>query len=81
MNKILPIILVIVLSGCASKSYTLPSGKIAHKVECDNWRPDWCYQKASKICKGKPYTVEAEDEFFNIMIFTTIKTKLISCNE
>ena len=82
MNKLLPILLVVVLSGCAAKQpYTLPSGKVAHEVHCDNWRPYQCFERASKICKGKPYTVEAEDETLHFMILTTIKTKLISCNE
>tara|TARA_B100001029_G_C14812967_1_gene313381 strand:- start:84 stop:335 length:252 start_codon:yes stop_codon:yes gene_type:complete len=58
MNKILAIILVVVLSGCANKPQLEfgPDGKMIYKLLCNEHRGD-CTSAPATTCKEKGYTV------------------------
>jgi len=62
MNKILPIILVVVLSGCAGLTKTyLPSGDMGYEFTCVPAATN-CSSIMGEECKGKGYEILREDK-------------------
>jgi hypothetical protein len=56
--KIVTILSVLVLSGCASATKTYaPDGREAYSLDCSGTSRNWgmCYEKAGEICKAKGY--------------------------
>ena len=56
MNKILPIILVVVLSGCAAKPMYLESGKLGYSFSCVE-ASGHCERQASEACGHRGYVI------------------------
>ena len=63
MNKILPIILVVVLSGCAGtpKEVFLPSGEKGYTLRCVEKATD-CMGIIGDTCKEKGYKIVREKQ-------------------
>lgn len=58
MKKVLLILPVITLIGCASATKTYaPDGRVAYSIDCSGTARNWgmCYEKAGEICKEKGY--------------------------
>ncbi|WP_297812881.1 hypothetical protein [uncultured Methylophaga sp.] len=62
MKKIPLIIVVAILSGCATSNTTyLPSGEQGHSIDCSGTALTWgkCYEKAGELCGAKGYEIIA----------------------
>ena len=72
MHRILPLILVSVLSGCASgpEKVTLMSGEIGHMVNCETSFIEQCYLKAGMICEPKTFTIHKKQRDDDDMYIT-----------
>ena len=86
MNKILPIILVVLLSGCATVNIEYGSdGKKMYKYMCDvSWLSsyhDGCPSVLGDTCKEKGYTVLKTRSHHNIFGQEMIRTIFFVCNE
>ena len=58
MNKLLPILLAVVLSGCTTlRTVSLPNGEIAQVVHADKRLIEDAYTYVSDVCLGKGYTI------------------------
>ena len=60
MNKVFAVILIVVLSGCASTPpppMYLENGKIGHAFTCQQKQMQICYREASNACGEKGYVI------------------------
>lgn len=64
MNKILPLLAVLALSGCATSEETyLGNGEQGLSIDCSGEANSWaaCYEKADASCAGTGYKIVGTD--------------------
>jgi hypothetical protein len=64
MNKILPLITVLALGGCATTEQTyLGNGQQGLTIDCSGEANSWatCYEKADASCAGTGYNIVGTD--------------------
>jgi hypothetical protein len=64
MNKILPLITVLALGGCATTEQTyLGNGQQGLTIDCSGEANSWatCYEKADVSCAGTGYNIVGTD--------------------
>ncbi len=64
MNKILPLLAVLALSGCATSEETfLGNGEQGLSIDCSGEANSWaaCYEKADASCAGSGYKIVGTD--------------------
>jgi len=64
MNKILPLLTVLALNGCAtSKEIYLNNGEQGLTIDCSGEANSWaaCYEKADASCAGTGYRIVGTD--------------------
>jgi hypothetical protein len=64
MNRILPLLTVLALSGCATSEQTyLANGEQGLSIDCSGEANSWaaCYEKADASCAGTGYKIVGTD--------------------
>ena len=89
MNRVLAVILVVVLSGCAAKPIYLQNGKQGYVFTCSAAHGH-CEAAAGETCKERGYTIVEDSQTTNSSSFvgifgggsntTTLRKILIHCN-